>query len=166
MTFRTAAAALAVGTILALGPATAQTGQEASSAEADAIEAERVRAEVAEAIDAIKTYSLQKRDEAIAEAGDALDALDAAIEKRERSLRQNWSSMSEAAREEASETLADLRNRRDSLGEWYGALRHGAGNAWDDIKDGFSAAYSDLRSAWERADEAGAERGKNDAKPQ
>lgn len=48
---------------------------------------EEVRSEASEAI---ATYSAQERDEALVEVRQALDRIDAEIERREQALRENW----------------------------------------------------------------------------
>jgi hypothetical protein len=122
----------------ALPPAVAQTTDAAD-----------VRAETAEAVEAIQAYSAEQRDRAVEATRETLADLDAAIDAREAWLRENWSALDEAAREQASESLRAARRARDRLGEWYGAMQHGTAAAWDDVKDGFADAYADLRSAWD-----------------
>lgn len=111
-----------------------------------------VQREVSQAIEAIKGYSIDQRDQALQKARSMLDRLDARIEQLERGIRQNWDEMSETTRNKTSETLSQLRKKRNQLAEWYGSLKHGSGNAWDEIKQGFSDAYSELQAAWKKAD--------------
>lgn len=115
--------------------------------------ADEVRAEISEAMDAIADYSEQERDQALAEAREALNRLDAEIERREQALRDNWADMSGAARETAQARLQNLRAARNRLGERYGALETGTNNAWDELKTGFSDAWSAFSDAWRAADE-------------
>lgn len=114
---------------------------------------EEVRAEISEAMEAIAAYSEQEREQALAEAREALNQLDAEIERREQALRENWSEMSDAARETAEARLRDLRQARNRLGERYGALESGASSAWDELKTGFSDAWGAFSEAWSAADE-------------
>ena len=114
--------------------------------------ADEVRADISDAMDAIASYTEQERDQALAEAREALMRLDAEIERREQALRENWSEMSDAARETAEARLLDLRQARNRLGERYGALESGASNAWDELKAGFSDAWNDFSEAWSAAD--------------
>ncbi len=114
---------------------------------------EEVRAEVSQAMDAIASYSAQERDQALAEAREALDRLDAEIERREQALRENWAEMSDAGRETAQARLQDLRQARNRLGERYGALESGASSAWGELKSGFSDAWGAVSEAWSAADE-------------
>ena len=111
-----------------------------------------VRTEISQAMDAIANYSNQERDQALAEARDALDKVDAEIERREHALQENWAEMSEAARKSARSSLKDLRKARNNLAQRYGALEAGTSNAWDELKSGFSAAWKEFSEAWEAAD--------------
>ncbi len=114
---------------------------------------DEVRAEISEAMDAIAAYSEQERDQALAKAREALNQLDAEIERREEAMRANWAEMSDAARETARARLQDLRDARNRLSERYGALETGASSAWDELKTGFSNAWDAFSNAWDAADE-------------
>ena len=59
--------------------------------------------------------------------------------------------MTQPAREQARASLRALQNQRIRLAEWYGNLKGSSGSAWNEIKQGFSKAYSDINKAWERA---------------
>ncbi|WP_371038596.1 hypothetical protein [Rhodosalinus sp. FB01] len=145
-TLRGAVAALALG--CAALPAAAQ--------DTDALTTtEEVRAEIAEAMDAVAAYSEQERDAALTRAREALDRLDAEIARREQALRENWAEMSEEARETARDQLRELRAARNRLGERFGALQAGADSAWDQLKDGFADAWDAVAEAWS-ADDNGA----------
>jgi len=136
--------AAALATLLAV-PAAAQSTDTLTTAE-------EVRTEISQAMDAIAAYSEQERDLALAEAREALDRLDAEIERREQALRENWAEMSDAARETAQAWLRDLRQARNRLGERYGALESGASSAWDELRAGFSDAWTAFSEAWSAAD--------------
>ncbi len=126
----------------------------ATAKDSDALTAtDDVHAEISEAMDAIAAYSAQERDEALTEARGALDRLDAGIDRREGSLRENWAEMSTDARETAEARLRDLRQARNRLGERYGALETGASAAWGDLQSGFSDAWGSFSDAWSAADE-------------
>ncbi|MBC7152773.1 MAG: hypothetical protein H5U22_25715 [Rhizobium sp.] len=115
--------------------------------------ADEVRAEIAEAMEAIAEYSEQERDQALTRAREALNQLDAEIARREQALRENWSEMSETARDNARARLEELREARNRLGERYGALQAGARSAWDELRTGFSDAWNAFSKAWRAADE-------------
>lgn len=122
----------------------AETAKPATSAE--------VRKEITEAMGAIARYTATKRDEALERANKALSELDEALDQREQELRQRWNEMSKSARAEARETSNELERRRRELAEWYGAMKHGSQNAWQEIKSGFAGAYAALKKEWERSD--------------
>lgn len=107
-----------------------------------------VRGEISEAMDAVADFSEQERDQALTRAREALTQLDAEIERREQTLRENWAEMSDAARETARAQLREIRETRNALGERLGALRAGAGSAWAELKAGFSDAWAAFSEAW------------------
>jgi len=139
--------AFAAALVLASAPLAAQTDDPAETTSQD------VRTEISEAMDAIADYSAQERDEALNEAREAMERLDAEIEQRAQALRSSWNDMSESARESASEQLEALRTARNRLGERYGALEAGAADAWGELTAGFSRAWNDLSEAWKAVDE-------------
>lgn len=114
---------------------------------------DEVRTEISEAMNAIAAYSAQERDQALAEAREALNRLDAEIARREQALRENWADMSDAARETAQARVQDLRDARNRLGERYGALQAGASSAWDELQAGFSDAWTTFSESWSASDE-------------
>lgn len=139
------AAFLAVVAFTAL-PAVAQGKDDMTSAQ-------EVRAEISQAMDAIAAYSEQERDRALTEARAALDRLDSEIEQREHALREGWADMSDDARETARSQLRDLREARNRLGERFGALQSGTTSAWDELRDGFSDAWTAFSDAWSASDD-------------
>lgn len=132
----------------------------ASQHEKDKTTAKAVRHEVADAAEAIKQYGADKRDEAAKKAQAALDALDARIEAMEARIDRNWDKMDKAAREQARSRLKALREQRVEVAEWYGGLKNSTAEAWDQMKAGFSGAYTSLRRTWEKAETENPEGGK------
>jgi len=115
--------------------------------------AEDVRTEVSEAMEAIAAYSEQERDAALAIVREALDRLDAEIERREDTLRENWADMSDAAQETGRAQLRTLRQARNELGERYGALQASTGSAWDELTAGFASAWDAFSDLWKTTGE-------------
>lgn len=118
----------------------------------DKTTAKEVRQEVADAAEAIKDYSADKRDEATRKTQAALDALDGRIDALEKRIDKNWDKMDQAAREQARNTMNALRKQRVEVAEWYGGLKNSTANTWDHMKSGFTGAYKSLRHAWEKAE--------------
>ena len=110
-----------------------------------------VKQELRDAADAIRRYAADQRQEALKKAEELLNDLDRRIEETETQLDEKWDQMSTAARERAKETLKALRQSRTELAEWYGGLKHSSDGAWEQMKKGFSDAYTDLGEAWQKA---------------
>lgn len=125
------------------GPVTAQTDPE--------IALDNVRAQVAEAMEAIPAYSEAQREAAISDARAALDDMDAAIAERQREMREEWAEMTEAAQEDANARLAELQSALVGLAERVGALQAGADSAWGELNAGLVAAWTELSKAVEES---------------
>jgi hypothetical protein len=100
---------------------------------------------------AIKSYTVAQRDEAVKEAKAALDDADTRIRRLERKLDSDWDGMDQAARKKARATLDALRRERGNLAEWYGGLKHGSSEAWEEVKSGFAKSYDELRKSFAKA---------------
>jgi hypothetical protein len=110
-----------------------------------------VSQEVKEAIEAIKNYSVEQRDEAVKKVKVAMDAMDDRIHGMEERLGKKWNQMDQAAREKAQATLQSLRRKRIELAEWYGEMRQSSANAWEHVKKGFLDSYESLSKAFDKA---------------
>lgn len=109
-----------------------------------------VKEKVTEAARAIEKYSVDQRDEAVKKAKAALDDLDVRIDSVESQLNKKWDQMDQSARMKARAALAALRKQRNEVGEWYGGLKHGSSNAWEDVKKGFLKSYQGLRDTFDK----------------
>ena len=47
--------------------------------------------------------------------------------------------------------MADLRQRRNALAEWYGGMRHSSTAAWGEVRTGFVSSYHELAAALRKA---------------
>ena len=127
---------------------------------------EDVKKETSELLETLKAYSADKRDQALAESKAALDSLDQRIDALESQVDDNWDEMTAAVRDQARASLQALHKERTQVAEWYGGMKASSAGAWEEMKSGFSNAYSDLAEAWEKAaGEFGAEQdqAENDA---
>ncbi|KHE92994.1 MAG: hypothetical protein K8F52_17225 [Candidatus Scalindua rubra] len=113
---------------------------------------EEVKQEMRDAIQVLKDYSIDQRDEAIKETKAALNRLDNRIDALETHIDNNWDTMSEAAREKTRTTLKSLRKQRIQMAEWYDRLKSSSAAAWEEIKKGFSDAYTSFYNIWEKAE--------------
>jgi hypothetical protein len=100
---------------------------------------------------AIKDYTVEQRDEAIKNAKTGLDDLDRRIGRMERKVDRDWDRMDESARKKARATLNALRRQRDEVAEWYGGLKHGSAEAWEEVKSGFVKSYEALKESFAKA---------------
>ena len=113
----------------------------------DAKTAAEVRKEMAEAGEAIRNYSADRKDYAVNAAKEVLAKIDKRIDRIEGRIDKAAAEMSQSARARARETLRQLRRKRQEVAEWFGALKHGSTEAWSEIKNGFADAYGDLQDA-------------------
>lgn len=112
---------------------------------------EQVRREVDEAVDAIRGYSAELREQAVATAKRAAEDLDSQMARLQEQTDLRWDRMNQAARMRSQETMADLRQRRNALAEWYGGMRHGSSAAWGEVRTGFVTSYHELADALRKA---------------
>ena len=106
---------------------------------------------VADAVQAVKSYSAAQHDQAVQRAKAILDDFDARIKDLESRLSQKWGQMDQAAHQEAMSAMTSLRKQRNAAAEWYGGLKHGSSQAWEDVKTGFSKSAHDLEDAFRKA---------------
>ena len=112
-----------------------------------------VRKETNEALQSIKAYSIDKKNEAMAKAKEMMDKMDAKIDELEKQSSEKWQQMSEASRKKSEETLKELRKKRNDIAEWYGGMKQSSSKAWEDVKKGFVDSYHSLQKAFEKASE-------------
>ncbi len=112
--------------------------------------ARRVRKQFGKTAEALKDYSSEQRDKALAKAKKSLDELDSRIADMEERLFDTWDQMDQETRADYRSNLSEIRNQRNRMGEWYGAMSHSSENAWENIKEGFINSYRDLQSSFEK----------------
>ncbi len=59
--------------------------------------------------------------------------------------------MDQAARRKARATLNALRRERNEVAEWYGGLKHGSAESWEQVKAGFLKSYQALKESFAKA---------------
>lgn len=119
----------------------------------DGVSVEEIRKETRELLAALKTYTVNQRDEAIEKIKTAQDNLDRRIETLERKIAKDWNEVDQAARDKSLAALQALRQQRTEVAEYYGSLKTSSAAAWGHIKQGFTAAYDALHKSWEKAEE-------------
>ncbi|HEX4985102.1 MAG TPA: hypothetical protein VFV71_03415 [Burkholderiales bacterium] len=100
---------------------------------------------------AIKDYSVERRDEALKSAKQVLADADERIDRFEADVNRKWDRMSASARRQAQETLRTMRRQRQDLSESYGELKRSSSGAWEEVKGGFAKSYGALRDSFSKA---------------
>jgi len=118
---------------------------------ADSPAGKDISQKIDEAARAIKSYSVEQRDEALKNARSVLADADARIEHFESEMTRNWDKMSASARKHSQETMKTLRQQRQDLSQGYGELKRSSANAWDEVKGGFAKSYAALHDSISKA---------------
>lgn len=113
----------------------------------------QVKEKSKKALQAIKEYTADQRDETVKDVEKILRDMDERIEKMETRIEKEWDAMDKAARKKAKATLKSLRKQRNKLSEWYGGIRHSSSGAWEEVKDGFIKSYHTLEKSFSKASE-------------
>jgi uncharacterized membrane protein len=113
----------------------------------------QVRQEADDTLQAIKEYSIDKKEQVMAKAKDVLDKMDVKIDELEKRSSEQWQNMSEASREQSRQALRELRRKRNDIAEWYGGMKHSSAGAWDEMRKGFVDSYHALQQAFDKASE-------------
>jgi hypothetical protein len=149
-TLKTATAASTLITaVMILMSAISFAGQKSGD---DKATAKDVKQETMEAIEAIKNYTVDKKDEAVREVKVVLEDLDIRIDRMQSRIENKWNEMDQASRESARKTIQALRKKRNELSEWYGGMKHSSAEAWDHVKKGFVDGYEALAGAFDKAE--------------
>ncbi|MEJ2689354.1 MAG: hypothetical protein P8130_05270 [Deltaproteobacteria bacterium] len=109
-----------------------------------------VKHKVGDAVQAIREYSIDKKDQALAKAKKLLDKMDGRIDELEKRSREKWQQMSKASREKSAEALRDLRKKRNDIAEWYGQMKQSSSKSWDSVKQGFIESYHSLEKSFDK----------------
>lgn len=107
--------------------------------------------EAREAVDRLRGYSVARREEAVAQARQSAEQLDRQISQLQTDVQTRWDSLGQDVRSSMGAAMADVTTRRTQLAEWYGGMRHGSDQAWDEVRGGFVASYHELSDAFRRA---------------
>lgn len=146
----TASRVCLVALALWLPPATAQEPAR-SGTDTEKQQRQEVRKEVGEAVDAIHSYSIERRKDAVAQARRAMDEADRRTDQLQARIIEGWDRMDASARQRSQRAMTDLRRRRGTLAEWAGGMQHGSKEAWEEVKAGFVRSYHEFLDALERA---------------
>ena len=102
---------------------------------------------VGEAADAIKGYTVDKKNEAVAYAKKLVSDLDVKIKDLEAQVSRDTS----AAKADGQRQLKELKATRDKTAKKADELGRASAESWDSVKHGFADSYKDLNKAYEAA---------------
>ncbi len=148
--------AFVAGSLVALAAAAAPLPALASDADsgkdkAPSVELKDVQREWAEASKTLMAYTAAQRNQALSEGKKVLNAMDQRIDALETRAASEWGQLTEAARQQRRETLRALRKQRNEVAQWYGSMRQSSAGAWNEVRDGFVAAFDALGNAFSDA---------------
>jgi small-conductance mechanosensitive channel len=95
--------------------------------------------------DAIKGYTVEKKNEAAAHAKKLVSDLDAKI----KALDAQVSSDTSAAKADGQRQLKELKATRDKTAKKADELGQASAASWDSVKTGFADSYKDLQKAYD-----------------
>lgn len=149
-----------VTTQVAIAEDTGQSTPSAPSANTTNTEAPKKTSEkmnIKETIDTIKSYSVEKRDEAVKKAKAALDDFDARMDKLEKQIEEKKSTWSKAVMKDKKKMLEELKKERKEVAKRYENLKTSSKKAWENTKDAFIKMYEKLENKFEKTDKEASE---------
>jgi gas vesicle protein len=100
-----------------------------------------------EAVDAIKAYSVDKKNDAVAHSKKLLSDIDGRIKE----LQTEASRSSGETKAAMQQQLKELQVMRDKAAKKADELGKASADTWDSVKGGFADAYSDLQKGYDKA---------------
>ena len=109
--------------------------------------AQDVSKKATETGEAIRDYTVERKDEAVAHARKLAADLDAKIKE----LEAQASKQTGEAKAKLQEQIKDLKTKRGAAGAKLNELTRASKASWERAKEGFANAYRDLAEAYEKA---------------
>jgi uncharacterized coiled-coil protein SlyX len=100
-----------------------------------------------DAAETIKSYTIEKKNEAVAHGKRLVSDLDAKIKDLESRISRDTSS----AKSDLQRQLSELKAKRAQAGKKLDELSKATAESWDSVKHGFADAYKDLQTAFDKA---------------
>ena len=112
-----------------------------------------VKKELSEALEAIKNFSSERKDDALSVMKKTLEKMDQQIEQLRDSITKQWEEMEPEARKNAEKTMRQLQRQRDKTADAIEELRKSGEKTWNTLKDEFIKNYEKFREELEDADQ-------------
>lgn len=100
-----------------------------------------------DASETIKSYTIEKKNEAVAHGKKLVSDLDVKIKDLESRISRDTSS----AKADLQRQLSELKAKRAQAGKKLDELGKATAESWDSVKHGFADAYKDLQTAFDKA---------------
>ena len=100
-----------------------------------------------DAAETIKSYTIEKKNEAVAHGKKLVSDLDVKIKDLESRISRDTSS----AKSDLQRQLSELKAKRAQAGKKLDELGKATAESWDSVKHGFADAYKDLQTAFDKA---------------
>lgn len=113
--------------------------------------ARKVRYHAGKALEALKHYTSEQKDEALNKAKATMDQLDESIDALQQKLYSEWSDLDQSGRDKLRSRLSSLGKQRNQLAQWYGAMMQSSSDAWEEVKEGFVKSFKELRDSFQEA---------------
>lgn len=110
-----------------------------------------VKKEMHDLTEVIGDYTHDRRDALAESSRKTLQNIDEKTQELNTRVRGEWDKMSDTAKANAQAAMDVLYQRRLAVAERLGALEQSSSETWSEIRTGFSAAFTELRMAWENA---------------
>jgi hypothetical protein len=100
-----------------------------------------------EAVDTLKSYSVDKKNDAVAYGKKLMKQADRDIKKLERASAK----ASDDTKAQWQEEMKGIKSDRDAVAKKLDAMGKASGDAWDGTKSAFADAYKDLRDGLDKS---------------
>lgn len=110
-----------------------------------------IKKEAGETASAIKEYSIEQKDAAVAKANELMETLDDNAHVWEGRIKEKWASLKESSHDNFNATNEKIKQQRAELAEWAKKLQSSSGDAWDEAREGFDNAYETLKESLSKA---------------
>jgi hypothetical protein len=98
-----------------------------------------------------KEYTQEQKEEYLRQMRAKLDEFNKEIQELQTKAASKAIGLKEASKEELSQSMKDLAEKKKAAAEKIDELKNASGNAWEDIKTGADLAMDELNKSLEQA---------------
>ena len=115
---------------------------------------EAAKKEIKEAAAAIKDYTIEEKEEAVAKAQELMEKFDDNRHVWEGRMKEKFANLKDASKEKYEVSKKSLEKQRQELSVWKDKMQNSTSDAWDEVKSGFQGAYESLVEEWNNTEQA------------